>query len=191
VQYLSLDGMHQMDVSIQGSLLEYLYLNHASHITLRDVSTPYLLGWIKNSDHIALQGQMALRELDVAQSHEVSVYWINSPLLSVYVKDAQGILLGGIAKVFNATASGNANLDARYLRANRVFIKTTDKAKATVVGLDVLNAMATQQSIIYYYAQPKLLSRSYWNQGTILFMGEAPPACTASACPPLSVVLPG
>ena len=172
-------------------MLEYLYLTDVHHLHFSGIATPYLLASIDHSDDIHLNGTMNLRELDATWSRGIQIYWINSPILTVNMDDHSSALLSGTADFANMKLIESAKLDAKYLTVKRLFVKTRGEAKAEVTAAEALNALATDDSNIYYYHQPPLLSRYYQDQGAILYMGETPPPCTLPYCPVLPHVLPG
>lgn len=190
LRYLNLDGCTNVKLSAAAWMLEYLRINHSSGITLASVKTPYLMASINDSNTVNVQGMMNLRELDLQNSQGVEWYWLNSPILTLNVKNS-GVLLAGKVTYANMAVLGKSHLDAKYLLAQRLFIHTDDEASAAVRAADALNALATGHSNIYYYTQPTVLSRYYYEQGSILYQGEQPPVCHLPYCTVPPRVLPG
>lgn len=191
VQYLNVRNSSNISLSQMNWMLQYLYVNDSTQVSLKGISTPYLLARMTHAKNVTLSGKMALRELDVQDSQHVMVYWLESPILTLNVDHGSRVLLSGIAKFANVKVMGDSSLDAKYLTVRRLFVKTQDQSKAEVTAADALNALAANESNIYYYHQPALLSRYYRDNGSILYMGETPPPCRLAYCPALPNVLPG
>jgi hypothetical protein len=191
VHNLSILGANSVDLTSQNIMLNRLYIDRTKSVTMNGIATPYLLTWIHESGPVNLYGFMNLREIDMIKTGPVHMYWLNSPILTIRAKDHSQLFLAGVANTYNFVLDDHSHLDARYLRVKKGFVKTNQQAKAEITVEDSLNAMASGQSNIYYYHQPKLIGRYYRDQGSILYMGENPPPCDLPYCPTLPNPLPG
>ncbi len=72
------------------------------------------------------------------------------------------------SRMITITVNGNAQVDTRAVRADTVFIKTTDNAQARVYARDTVNAVAQGQSRIYYYGKPEHTNIHAYNGAAIV-----------------------
>ena len=93
--------------------------------------------------------------------------------------------MAGDATYVNAKVGDQSKLNAKYLNAHRLFIQTAGNTTAEVTSTDSLNALATDNSNIYYYHQPITFNSHYRDKGSILYMGGQVPCCRLSYCIPL------
>jgi hypothetical protein len=190
LRYLNLLGCSNVKLSASGWMLEYLRINHSSLVGLAGIKTPYLIASINDSNTITVQGTMPLRALDVQDSQGVTWYWLNSPLLTLKIKNS-GVLLAGNVMYANVMVQGGSHLDAKYLSTQRLFVQTKDQAVADVRAVEALNALAEDSSNIYYYTQPAVLSRYSRDKGSILYQGDQLPRCLMPYCALPARILPG
>ena len=180
--YLNLKNCNQVNFDIQNWMLEFLILDQDRNVQLANLNTPYLLADIHNTNQVKLLGHMNLRELKVDHTENLQAYWLNSPILNLTLADNSHVFLAGKVTMLNATLKNHAQLSAEYLRTDRVFVNTHQTAVAKVAPLTTLNALAEDDSRIYYYHQPQILSRYYHGDGSILYMGDMVPPCHLAFC---------
>lgn len=100
--------------------------------------------------HICLSGTVNLQNLRYFGNGSLSLYWINSPYVSVYAGGYGRIYLAGVTGTLDAVLLNHSDLNARFLRADTAFVQTCGCALAEVYARR-LNTAANGNSNIYYY----------------------------------------
>lgn len=122
-----------------------------------------------------LTGNIVLYQLDVGGNTHFNLYWINTNNLIVHAGGGAKINLAGVATNLEVTLSGDAVLDAKYLRSQMAYVKTRDYACAWVYVSQALNAYAKDYSDIYYYPDPQINGPFYVrDHGSIMRMAGLP-----------------
>lgn len=123
-------------------------------LTAKNFKTGRLTIAAKNNGTINLEGWYAVDKIYQFGSGRINIRWLDSSQLFIESNSSGPIHLAGITKNIIAKLSGDTQLDARYLRAEKVSIFTTDNARADVLAVDTLDAFAVDKSNIYYYKRP-------------------------------------
>lgn len=181
------------DIRLHGdnSRIQKLLINRVKSVDIDGLRTDNLLMWVRQSGTVNLHGIVGLRELDTAETGDINIYWINSPLLTVRINRHTHLFLAGVSDTMAAYLQDQSKLDAKYLRTQTGFIETSGNSEAAVTVLDSLNALAAGNSNIYYYQQPRLVGKYYRDNGSILYMGDTIPPCTTPMCQAMPNPLPG
>jgi hypothetical protein len=142
---------------------------HSHHIKLQPLS-------LANHDQgeINLNGRIQLLQAKQLSTNPITVSMVHSSTLNVTAKGAGAVYLAGTAETAYAWLQNDAYLDSRYLRARKLWIKTTDKASADVLATQQLNAFAYGVNNINYYKTPDfamfdstlpadVLQKDFWN----------------------------
>lgn len=123
-----------------------------------------------------IKGNMVLTDLNYRGNGRVVLYWVNTNSLNINASQKASILIAGVANNIEINATDNAVVDAKYLRAKTAHIHTTKYAKAEVAVLNNLNALAENDSNIYYYERPVFQGIYMHESGAVLDMhGVYPP----------------
>jgi len=117
---------------------------------------------------ITLHGQMSVDQITQKSDGKIEIAWINSKKMNITDTGHGLVMLSGKAKELTVAARSSAQLDARYLRADRATVMTTDVATARIWAADSLNAYSDWQSNIYYYKIPQHLNVVTKDRGNIL-----------------------
>lgn len=91
----------------------------------------------------------------IRAEHVFASSWVN---VAAYDQSTIYISAIGAPRVFTARLSGAVCLDARYLRAQQVYVQTQGQAIALVSTSYALYAFASDASNIYYFSKPHVLS---------------------------------
>lgn len=110
---------------------------------------------------VNIGGTEVLQSVAYNGSGPLSMYWVNSTNVKVVGSGRGRIFLAGTAGLLDATIDEHTYLDAKYLRARRAFVNTSDVARADVWTQCTLSTLATGSSNIYYYNNPALVVGSY------------------------------
>lgn len=163
-------------VCVNAPELTSLTYNGTGVVDTRALSGKNLNVDIPNAKQVRMQGQMDVQRLSYGGNTHTTLYWINTPTLSITGSGHSVINLAGVVGDLTVMLSGNSYLNARYLRAKTIFVNTADNARADVSPLINLNAFATGHSNIYYFNDPLYIHDYRYEDGDILRMvGLTPP----------------
>ena len=93
------------------------------------------------------------------------------------------VLLAGVAELLDAQISGNFQLKAKYLRAEKAYINARQHARADVYVKDSLSALASDNSNVYYYRRPRLIGQYMRQAGSVMYAKIKLEPCNSTACP--------
>ncbi len=117
---------------------------------------------------IKLRGTMSLSKLSTYGASDVDIQWLNSKLLVIDAHDRSQIHLAGVADNVRAKLYDSAQLGAKYLRINNALVQTNENSAAKVLVKNNLRAFANENSNIYYYHNPKHLTRHTTDTANVL-----------------------
>lgn len=102
---------------------------------------------------------------------QVTLTQIYSPHLRLIGDGYATFVLDGYLQRFDATLTGHAKLNAKCLFTKMIFINTTDHAQAEILNNGGgIGALATDESNIYYYAEPDMVAPYTRESGSIMRM---------------------
>ena len=125
----------------------------------------------ESSGSVNLLGEYGLKHLTVSGTGPIQIHWLKSKRLSVHAVGTAQIKLAGVANNVYASLYNSAKLNARYLRAKTVNVKTYQNSVATVTPLQLLNAFAFDKSSVFYYKYPKSKNQVTNIEGHVLQLG--------------------
>jgi len=156
------------NIAIPASRIKNLTVTDNATVTSKNLKTAGLNIAAHNNGTINLEGQLAINKITQTGNGRINIEWIDSNRLFIDSNSSGPLYLAGTVTHMVAKLTGNADLDARYLRAKKASILTTDHARADIVVLDTLNAFAIDNSSIYYYKRPKNLTPLTKDSGNVL-----------------------
>lgn len=164
--YLATSGHVKIDGHKIG--LRKLALNGSGQIELSGISSKRLHIDSAGSDRVAITGVASLQELFFGGTTRLSMYWINSPHLTVH-GDGQGYAkLAGHTDLLEAETYNYAKLDTKFLRAHRSFVKTYHVSEAHLQSVHDQNTLALDKSNIYFYNRSKFRNDNMADNGAVL-----------------------
>jgi hypothetical protein len=122
----------------------------------------------KNNGTINLEGQFAIDKIYQRGNGRINISWIDSNNLFIDSDSGGPIYLAGTANNMTIKLTRDSQLDARYLRAQKASVLTTDKARADVLAIDTLGAFAVDKSNVFYYKRPHDLTVLTKGSGNVL-----------------------
>lgn len=137
--------------------LHNLVVTGSSPIHIKGIKSQALSIQESGTNTVNLDGIIALQKLDFNSSGTLNIYWVDSKNLKFTGTGTGKISLAGIVGTLEGTLSDKAQLDAKYLQANRGIIHTTDNAHADVWVKNNLTTIARGNSSIYYFNDPEFL----------------------------------
>lgn len=169
---------HVLPISVE------IYTSNVQNLTLQGNGT-YIISGIGsqglnlnvsgNGTFNMTGGNVVLYQLDVGGNTQLNLYWVNTNNLIVHAGGGSKINLAGVATNLEVTLSGDAVLNAKYLRSQMAYVKTRDYSCAWVYVSQALNAYAKDYSDIYYYPDPLINGPFYVrDHGSIMRMAGLP-----------------
>lgn len=135
---------------------------------------------------VSINGNVRLCKLVAGGNAEISLYWINSDDLYLRAMNKARVCLAGTVGTLEAYTFQSAWINARYLRAKRAFVKSYNSSRIDVRVVCSLNALASQNSGIYYYQDPKFQAPYMQCAGSVVNMSHIcyPPCsiCDNACC---------
>lgn len=98
-----------------------------------------------------LDGDIVLQNIEYNGRGPLELHWINSSHVKIVGNGNGKIYLAGVTELLDINAHNHTWVDARYLRANRAFVKTTGYARADIWAKENSTTLARDFSNIYYY----------------------------------------
>lgn len=161
-------GSGQINLYTNRLNLKFLYSNGNKSIVFHNILSSNLKIEAHNSHNIVIQGIASLNKIHSTGEGNLLIYWINSPYLTINASGKEKISLTGIVNTLDVNLSQAVQLFAQQLRVHKGFIKTQKQAQATVNIRNKLNALAKDQSVIYYSTPINFISRYSEGKGLIL-----------------------
>jgi hypothetical protein len=115
-----------------------------------------------------INGYVNLRKIDVTESSRVYLYWVNSNGIYINLNGNARLGLAGSANNIDVEVGGNARFEGKYLRAENVYIRTNGYSHANVTPRAKLFANAMDNSSIYFFGSPNVVSRYTAGNGIVI-----------------------
>lgn len=149
--------------------LKSLVTYDETKISLYHINSTNLIIQGKNAGEIKIEGNVALHTINLKGNGTLMVYWVNSPYLKINTSGEETLFLAGVAKTLDAHLTGKSHLLAKQLRADNGFVETKNQARARITVKRKLNALAHDNSTIYYAKPVEFLNTFTQNSGLVLF----------------------
>jgi hypothetical protein len=155
-------------VIIYGPTLTALTINGSNEVKVINLYSNDFSLYSANQGDIAIQGEVGLKNLFTQGVGKITLYWLNTPELTIMANGSTQVELGGKVTTLHATLGKASMLNARYLATTNAYIRTADDARVDIAAKQILNAQALGQSNIYYYQQPSFLGQHMYQSGAVL-----------------------
>ncbi len=131
---------------------------------------PHLRVHLSGPAKLRLMGVASLRHLEMKDHSWFSLSWVKSPSLILCASEYAYIELAGIVNKLDAQLWNSAQLNARYLRARRAYVKTHDNSIAKIATTEHQHTLATDASDIQFYNLPEMKTDFMAFDGAVLDM---------------------
>jgi hypothetical protein len=128
----------------------------------------------RNNANINLTGTFVLSHIEASGHSILRLYWIDSSNLHVVAENNSQLFLAGVVTNLDLLASGDADVDAKYLRVENAYVKTQNDADVNLNVKNSLGSLSSDKSTIYYYQDSHLNSHYLNNSGSALRMVGIP-----------------
>lgn len=153
--------------------LSYLKFKGLGNIILENYRSPCLSVDIQGKVNAWIKGNLILASLNFDSDGKLVMYWINSTCVRINAGKKSTLLLGGLADNLEVNSKDCAYVDAKFLRAKTAHIHSKDCSRVDVSVSNNLNAIAEDNSNIYYYHQrPKFMGNYMHGSGSIMDMHD-------------------
>lgn len=153
--------------------LGHVVLGGEGRMTIRSGLNRHLNLVLKDGVHVKIVGTTNLQTLKMSDRSYLSIYWVKAQTLRVMMRGKARAQIAGTAQEELVMLQGDANLNARYLRATEAFVKTYDNAIARIAVVNAQHALASDRSNIYYYSAPTYKNDFMAENGAILDLGTS------------------
>ncbi len=162
---LVMDG----NVNLSGKLnIRELMVSGKNKIKLKGVTSRNLSINMHGKPDVILQGVANLKTLRYRGKGKLALHWLDSSDLEILGYGEARVFLAGVARYVHAVIHDTAELDARYLRITKSYIKATDNSIVRIAPITEMNAFASDNGHIYYYQSPKFKAEYMAQNGAIL-----------------------
>jgi len=152
--------------------LHHLTLMNQGYLEIKGLSSPDLTVKLTGTAKAKLTGTASLRRLEATGSNWFSLSWLDSAKLTLRADNQSYIQLAGITNWLDAELWGHAELNAKFLRVHRTFVKTHDNAIAEITSTAHQHTLATDASDIRFYYLPKAQTNFMAFDGAVLDMRD-------------------
>ncbi|WP_133129908.1 GIN domain-containing protein [Legionella yabuuchiae] len=121
---------------------------------------------------LKLRGMANVTSLTMVDQSWLSFHWVNSKVLVVRGYDQSYIQLAGVTDKLDLELCEKAHFNGRYLRAERAFVKTFNKALAEISAVKRQHTLASDASDIHFYNLPQMRTDFLAFEGSVLDMRD-------------------
>ena len=134
--------------------LYQLTIRDSSSLVAKELESSSLAVEVKTNGSVMVEGVMNLNYLQVTESSDVQIYWVDSHSLDVSVEQGN-VVLAGRTDFLTLKGMDAAEIDASGLIAKRSWVSGIETANISVFPTDELFAYTKDKSIIDVKQKPK------------------------------------
>jgi len=120
------------------------------------------------SGTISIAGFANLKKVNATQASRVYLYWVNSNGIYVNVHDRARVGLAGVARNVDIETDGYSRFEGKYLRSDNTYVRTRNWSHANVSPVQKLFANSLDNSSIYFFGSPNVVSRYTMDAGIVV-----------------------
>ena len=132
---------------------------------------------------IGVNGRVAINEIDARDRTCVYIYYVNGDMLRAYATDHARIGLAGCTKNLYVDAGKGSRFDGHYLYTYDAYVRAHDAAHINVNGANKVFAAATENSSVYFFGSPNILTQFFRENGVVLPILTDKPRNARNYCP--------
>ncbi|WP_131793564.1 GIN domain-containing protein [Legionella brunensis] len=149
-----------------------LNISGGGYTQISGIYSQYLQLSIEGKSKVQLAGVMNITKLDLGGDAWLGMYWVKSNSLIIRSRGQAFMQLSGTVGKLDLELWDKAHFNGRYLRVDRAFIKTHDKAIADIAAVKRQHTLATDASDIYFYNIPRMRTDFMAYNGSVLDMRD-------------------
>lgn len=157
------------NVNVSGRIgIRYIMKQGAGFLNIIGADTDGLDLYSYGSGMTRIAGNVNLRKIDAYNNSRVYIYWVTSNGIYANIHDSARVGLAGAANNIDAEVSSNARFEGKYLRTNNVYVRTRGYSHANVNAVQKLFSNAMDNSSIYFFGSPNVVSRYTTSNGIVI-----------------------
>lgn len=118
-----------------------------SSVVAKDIESLTLSLEIKTKGHVMIEGIMNLNHLNVVDSSNVEIYWVNSHLLDVNVEKGE-VVLAGRVNFLTLKGQKASVVDASGLISKRSWVSAVETARVSIFPTDALYVYTKDNALV-------------------------------------------
>ena len=171
--YLDVDMRRGGDLRLGGRVaLHDVRIAGAARLHISDVNSNDLHLFLGGNAQLELDGNIRVTEIVAADDSSLRLNWVDAPMLRATITQHAKVTLAGRVGLLQANVFHEATLDAKYLRADRAFVKTYHNGLAEINTIKSRSTLARHESNIYYYSDSDFEGDFMANDGTVMDMQQ-------------------
>lgn len=135
--------------------LYQLTVRDSSSLVAKDLESQSLAVEVKTTGSVMIEGVMNLNYLQVTESSDVEIYWVDSHSLDVSVEKGD-VIIAGRTDFLTLKGMDAANVDASGLIAKRSWVSGVETARLAVFPIEELFAYTKENSIVDVKQKPRI-----------------------------------
>jgi hypothetical protein len=126
-----------------------------SSLIAKDIESLTLSLEVRTTGHVMIEGIMNLNHLNVSNSGNVEIYWVNSHLLDVNIEKGD-VVLAGRVNFLTLKGQKEAEVDASGLIAKRSWVSAVETAKVSIFPTEALYVYTKDNALVDVKHKPKI-----------------------------------
>lgn len=125
---------------------------------------------LSGNTHTKMEGNFLIQRIDASGNANLKLYWLNTSHLTVNASGNAKLFLAGVVTHLDVTASGNSEVNGKYLRVDESYVLARDNAQVGVSVKKALGSQSVGNASIYYYRYPEFAGIYLGGSGSALNM---------------------
>jgi hypothetical protein len=113
-------------------------------------------------------GYVNLKKLTAVNESCVLIYWVNSNGAYIIQRGNAGVGLAGSATMLDINMANNTRFMGQYLHGGSIYVQTHNTAHANIAADKRIFASAVDNSSIYFFGSPNIVSRYTADKGAVI-----------------------
>lgn len=150
--------------------------NQGALVNIIGADTDLLAIYGSNKSMTTMTGYINLKKLIATGNSRIYMYWVNSSGAYISIYDWSKVGLAGNSHNLNIELSNSSRFEGQYLHGDNIYVRTRGWSHANVFANKKLFAAAMDDSSIYFFGSPNVISRYSSKNGAVIpVWGEACP----------------
>jgi Putative auto-transporter adhesin, head GIN domain len=143
-----------------------------AHVEIHGVNTKSMSMEMRDYAYARLQGTIGVCQLNIYDYSWLSMFWVNTNEMHLSLAENTYVQMAGQLLLLDLELFDNAHFYGRYLRVNRSFVRTHDRALAEITTTRAQHTLATGESHIDFYNIPRVKSSLMAGNAAVMDMRE-------------------
>lgn len=152
---LAINTENSPEIHLSGNIvLNHVRIGNRTQLLVEGVNTKNLSMHMRGASFAKLQGNINIGRLDIRDHSCLNMHWISTYQLKFTLAGYTNVQLAGQVQILDLDMYDHAKFGGRYLRANRVFVKTNGFSEAQISAVRSQHTYALDHSHIDYFNVP-------------------------------------